>query len=350
MTNESTNIFQISHATGYGPEDRFTAHLGYLLENVPQVGQAWVDHLLAKSGRTSDRFLGARKHADGDRQDQPDFLIVCEREDILCEHKLDACLGPQQLERYLARAKRKAKATSLAFISSAEAEIPTDVVSDFNYLRPIAERRPYFLWEELYPIVADRSERLCNEFAAYMAEIGLRPVAHPDWSELFRTSRLSKDFAEHWDETERYFQGQDMKTHIGRSNSPGMEVIGALPWLRQFYLKPVRRSAARTASGGGPFITASVCVRAEQGTARAFEGSEFELDGDGSIVSAPGPLAGLKSDSEAIWCREYRKPLDDVVSSDSIEMRRRLLDFARTSFEDARKRGDAVNAIKGIGA
>jgi hypothetical protein len=261
----------------------------------------------------------------------------------MCEHKLDACLRKRQLERYLARAKSKTKHTSLAFISSAEAEIPADVVSDHGYLRPLGKRRPYFLWEELYPIVRERPERLCQEFAAYMAGLGLRPVSNADWSELFRTGDLSANFAEHWVEAQRYFQGQNMRTHIGRSNSPGMEVIGALPWLRQFYLKPVRRSAAQGSLSEGPFITASVCVRAQQLARAAFGEREFILSIDHSIVSAPGPLSGLKSEDGAIWCREYRKPLDEVVSSDSIEMKQRLLHFARTAFEDTKRRGDSAS-------
>jgi hypothetical protein len=286
----------------------------------------------------------AEKHADGNREDQPDFLIVCERDDLLCEHKLDASLGERQLERYLAFARKRGRHTKLAFISASTSELSDEVVTATDYLRPRNTRLPYFRWEELYPLVEKRQERIAREFAAYMASIGLRPCNDGNWSDLFQNPERQLAFAAHWRDTERFFKDKGLRTFVGRSRSPGMEVIGATPWLRQFYLKPVARPASATTTAEGPFISACVAVRTGGDQLEAFAGAEGLLERDPSVLSCPGPLKGFARSDEYVWCREYLQPLDQVLSDDSLVMRQNLLDFAKAAFDDAEQRGARVSA------
>ena len=93
------NIFLVSPA--FGPEDRLTAYWHYVLEAVPGVGQAFVDHVSSRSGLAPSTFLGSVDHPRGDRVNRPDLLIRCQDYDVLFEHKLDSPLGRNQLERYL---------------------------------------------------------------------------------------------------------------------------------------------------------------------------------------------------------------------------------------------------------
>jgi hypothetical protein len=94
-----TNVFFVS--PDLGPVDRLTAYWRWVLEAVPGVGQAFVDHVSSCSGLAPSTFLGSVDHPMGDRVNRLDLLISCQDYDVLFEHKLDSPLGRGQLERYL---------------------------------------------------------------------------------------------------------------------------------------------------------------------------------------------------------------------------------------------------------
>jgi hypothetical protein len=74
----------------------------------------------------------------------------------------------------------------------------------------------------------------------------------------------------------------------------------------------------------------------------AFNRPEYVLEGNPTILSCPGPLRGFPKGGKFVWCREYLAPLEKILSIDSEVMRKRLLDFARSTFADVKRSGDRV--------
>jgi hypothetical protein len=62
--------------------------LHYLITRVPSIGQGIVDIICSRSGLARVTFIRAEDHPWGDPENKPDFRLVCEEFDILCEHKL----------------------------------------------------------------------------------------------------------------------------------------------------------------------------------------------------------------------------------------------------------------------
>ena len=328
----SPNIFTLS-ATPYGPEDRFTGHLAYLFHNVPAIGQEWLNHL--RGGVKPDTFEDAGKHAAGNSQDMPDFLIVGAHEDVICEHKLGAPLGPTQLERYCSFAGKRDKPTRVAFVTGAVSEVPSCLLEEENYLRPCDGVLHYFRWEELYPIVSAHPERLAREFSGYMQQLGFRPCDTREWADLFTNAARVNDFAPQWAHTIDYFKKMGAKTVYHRVTVPAIQIKKARPWLSLLYLKPVPLPLTPTDAMLGPFISASVALDRSSPYWAAFSGPEVLLvDTPYRVLSRPVP------DGPIAWCREYIASLDAVVSADPEVMRQKLLEFAQIVFNDAVSKGE----------
>jgi hypothetical protein len=108
MHSRSVNIFRIS-STPYGPEDK--AHgAPRLLVRQRTRGRTTLARSSTLQCRVRARSIRARGQACrwGSGQSAR-FLDTGAREDVLCEHKLDAPLGERQLERYLEFARRRSR-------------------------------------------------------------------------------------------------------------------------------------------------------------------------------------------------------------------------------------------------
>jgi hypothetical protein len=326
----SLNIFSHS-ATPYGPEDKFTGHLAYLFQNIPALGQEWLNHLRSRGGLEPDTFESAGKHADGIRTSMPDFLMHGVREDILCEHKLDAPLGPQQLERYLDFARGRGRKTRLALVTGSVAYVPSALLLDGDYVRPNEGPLGYFRWEEFYPIVASRSEGLAREFTIYMEELGLRPCDTREWSDLFTNPARANDFAPQWADVARHFKTLGATVIRYKSRTPALLIKGPQSWLRQLYLKPVPRTSGKVESMRGPYLSARVAIDGDQASQAVLAAPERQLVGT-AINVLSRPAARVRGEGD--WSREYLTPLDVVVSAEPEIMRKRLLDFATVAFHD----------------
>jgi hypothetical protein len=163
-------------------EDRFTAHWHYLLDAHPELGQAVVDLLVERAGLPPSRFVGAEDHPFFTSVDRPNFLLLCEGYRILCEHKLDAELGPAQLERYCALVPNEGRdgKAFVMLVAKDPLPVPGAVIATRNYLRPSAGLVPHFRWEDFFPIVSRYAQggegrRLVGDFVAYMTALGLDP-------------------------------------------------------------------------------------------------------------------------------------------------------------------------------
>jgi hypothetical protein len=143
------NVFLVS--LNLGPEDRLTAYWHYVLDAVPGVGQAFVNHIASRAGLAQSKFLGSVDHPMGDRENRPDFLIRCWDYDVLFEHKLDSPLGRRELERYLALCQTRGQKLALAAASSLQLE--ASVCGSPWFVRPREAGAPaHFLRKPLQKI------------------------------------------------------------------------------------------------------------------------------------------------------------------------------------------------------
>jgi hypothetical protein len=178
-----TNIFLLRYIPT--DEDFFTAAFEYLLNEVPDLGQEIVEYLCQKSVQKNLKFQKAIDHPSlGDLRNKPDLLLQCEGGNIICEHKLESNLGANQLERYLNLAKLQKPHTYLALISNRNHLIPNIVLESDQYLR--GNIKKHFLWQDIYPIVANHPHRLAQDFKQLMAEFSMvqnTPIT--GWENLF---------------------------------------------------------------------------------------------------------------------------------------------------------------------
>lgn len=250
-----TNIFLLS--AELGAEDRFTASLHYLIDCVPELGQQLADLLLLSAGKPTSRFLEVRDHPQFSREDQPDFEIVCEDCHILCEHKLGSDLGTRQLERYLGLSR--GKPTYLALITNRLHQLTPEVSQHRGYLAPQNRSSPYFSWEQIYPLVDGRSERLCRDFANYMGALGMKPWRPAAWGDLFDDVNVAAAFGEQWREAHDYFVSQGGRCRLD-ADQRGLQVSRLRPWLPLFYLHVSRTLQPPSTEMHGPILGARVYI------------------------------------------------------------------------------------------
>jgi hypothetical protein len=152
---------------GSGWENLFTEQLAFFLS---------AD--LAAANALAHLFLGAcdtrvtsvsTQHALS--QGTPDLRMeFADGSYLYVEHKLDARLGDQQLERYL-------QAGKVALVSHCNQVIRDKVLKCRDYLRPVD--RDYFRWVDVYdalrimPTVDEGFGALREHFRGYMRALGL---------------------------------------------------------------------------------------------------------------------------------------------------------------------------------
>jgi hypothetical protein len=206
----------------------------------------------------------------------------------------------------------------------------------------------HFRWEEFYPLVAARPERLAREFAAYMAEdLGLRPCRTDSWADLLTNPSRREDFLPQWTQVVAYFRAMGAVT-VTRKTSLGLEVRNPLPWLRLFYLKPMARLDESTTALPGPPIRAAVFLDLADPKREVFREPGRFLDGTSfPVYSRPMAQEGTEWDPTLVGCREYLAPLDAVLSADPDVIRRQLLEFARIAFDDVERQTTGVVTRRG---
>jgi hypothetical protein len=164
------NVFLLDLSVG--EEDLLTAYWHYVLSVVPDLGQAFVDHIAERAGMPSSRFLGAIDHPIGDRSNHPDLLLRCSEYDLLFEHKLDSPLGPEQLERYVALAMQKG--WKMALLAARRLEVADGVCQSPAFVCPRGVGvPPHFLWQDVHEVLARSEAHLAHEFREYLEALGL---------------------------------------------------------------------------------------------------------------------------------------------------------------------------------
>jgi hypothetical protein len=331
------SIFQIA-ASDMGAEDKFTAALTYLIDNVPEIGQEWASLFARAHGLAAPIFERAEDHPEGDAESRPDFLLACKQFDIMCEHKLDSKLGKRQLERYLALPK--ARPTRVALITNWDIPeaVSEEVLRHPDYLKPIDSDVPYFSWQLLYPIIAMRKERLAKEFAAYMHGLGMAPLHLPSsWDDLFSNAETAAAFQSLTKDLKVHFKGLGA-TCKGDGGKLGVQIQHPNRWLHLLYIYVSKTTKPFETEVDGPFLSARIFLSKGQ----AIKLAKFKERKD-QINIRQGLIVGREVNEGASWNKdlelayEYVSSLEGYLTNDASQTRENLLDFGRTVFAHAAK-------------
>lgn len=319
-----SNIFLLPPELG--DEDRFTACFHYAIDNIPELGQAIVDFLLIQSGKSSSRFIKAVNHPFFSLADRPDFLLECEDCEIICEHKIASDLGEKQLERYLSL--HREKPFYVALITNSVCSVSSEVIATEHYLRPRASQLSHYCWQDFYPIVAERPERLAKEFAEYMRYLGMRSLTIKEWSDLFTNAETASAFKEQWIDVRSYFKQLGAHCYSDPSGV-GIQVRNPLPWITLLYINVAQSIKPIDMRIEGPYLYALVYVPEDDLHVAAFRDIDITFNYEGGAIAVR-----WHKESVASWNKkvrlvcEYYTSLQGVLSTDIQVMRKRLFGFA----------------------
>jgi hypothetical protein len=329
-------------------KERFAASWEYLLENIQDLGQDFVDFLTQRSGKPSSTFVKAVSYPSFMSDIQPDIILECQDFDILCDHRLESELSKLSLDSLFVLAKSQAKQTYIAVISNSycliEPEILDSTSAKQHYLKPhdeVNSSMPYFCWQDVYALVAQKHDRLAHEFSEYMHFMDMQPWQHSQWGELFINPDVAKIFSQQWAKTINYFQ--EMKVEAKPSGYSALEVIYPLSWLQLLYIYAARSVSHSDLQSVSPYLVATIWIKGDAKTQiQAFHGisDRFTLpDSSHIMVEIRASLADglwmIKTGSRPKLAATYYTSLDRLVASDSKQMQQNLLAFTNAVFTHA---------------
>ncbi len=339
------SIFQVHKISPR--EDYFTAAFECVLNYLPALGQEIVDFLMTATGKESSKFVKAIDHPYFEGyQCYPDLLLVCENFDIICEHKLQAPLRNGQIESYLEIARKQKKPTYLALISNRQQLVPQPVKQSLEYLS--SNDKPYFHWQDLYPIVANHPERLAQDFKELMADefemAPLTPIL--GWESLFdleseqvklyrnivaeainpyfkrdREAFCRKDGADRWGYWIKYPRGMD--------------------WLHLMYVYARSENSTHELNWDKPSIKATIWIPENHRSFNAFRNVKTVFQDRGITIHVEGynPSGELYTPAggKARAVVSYVADLNKILSSDLGKTKIAIEDFTIAVFEHAQK-------------
>ena len=326
------NIFLVS--PGLGPEDRLTAYWHYVLDVVPGVGQAFVDHVSSRSGLALSKFLGSVDHPIGDRVNRPDFLIRCQDYDVLFEHKLDSPLGRRQLERYLTLCQMRGQ--KLALVAASALPLDASVRDSPWFVRPREAGAPaHFLWQNVHQIVRGFPDRIAHDFAEFLAAWGL---AHFDWARLgdpFTSGDAARALRSLYDALAPMFRAPGVSC-LKTANSLIYQIRRPFPPVHLINVGPLVSVAEWDRRIWGRVMALWVWARRPGGGNQRvlpqahgyIRGSSPRIFVDDRASAAPVPY-----DREVFQEPQYYVPLHEVLVQSRELSQERLIAFVRTAVE-----------------
>jgi hypothetical protein len=329
-------------------KERFAASWEYLLENIPDLGQDFVDFLTQRSGKPSSTFVRSVSYPSFSAELQPDILLECQDFDIICDHHLESQLSKLSLDALFILAKSQPKKTYIAVISNSYCLIESDILAGVPakqyYLQPydgVNSSMPYFCWQDVYALVAQKRERLAHEFAEYMHFMDMQPWQHSEWGNLFLNPDVAKTFSQQWSATIDYFQEIMIDTKL--SGYSALEVIYPLHWLQLLYVYVARSVSHNDLQAVSPYLVATIWIKGDaKAQIQAFHGICDRMtlpDNNHITVEIRASLAdGLwmaKAGSRPKLAATYYTSLDRLVSSDSRQIQQNLLAFTKAVFTHA---------------
>lgn len=342
-----SNIFLLP--PNLNKKERFAAFWEYLLENIHDLGQEFVDFLMQRSGKHSSNFLKAVSYPSISDEIQPDLVLECQDFDIICDHRLESELSKHSLDAYFILAKFQKKPTYVVLISNSYCLIDPEILASETaqryYLKPrddLNSSMPYFCWQDVYAIVAQRQERIVHEFTEYMHFMDMQPWQHSTWGQLFLNPDVARNFSDQWSLAIDYLQGLGISSK--RSGYSALEIVYPLPWLQLLYIHVSRSIQHNDLQAISPYLVATIWIKGDEiNQIRAFHGisEQFTLpENDDVLIEIRASLADglwmMKTGNRPKLAATYYTSLDRIVSSDREQMQQNLLAFTKAVFNHAK--------------
>jgi hypothetical protein len=342
-----SNIFLLP--PNLNKKERFAAFWEYLLENIHDLGQEFVDFLMQRSGKHSSNFLKAVSYPSISDEIQPDLVLECQDFDIICDHRLESELSKHSLDAYFILAKFQKKPTYVVLISNSYCLIDPEILASETaqryYLKPrddLNSSMPYFCWQDVYALVAQRQERIVHEFTEYMHFMDMQPWQHSTWGQLFLNPDVARNFSDQWSLAIDYLQGLGISSK--RSGYSALEIVYPLPWLQLLYIHVSRSIQHNDLQAISPYLVATIWIKGDEiNQIRAFHGisEQFTLpENDDVLIEIRASLADglwmMKTGNRPKLAATYYTALDRIVSSDREQMQQNLLAFTKAVFNHAK--------------
>lgn len=342
-----SNIFLLP--PNLNKKERFAAFWEYLLENIHDLGQEFVDFLMQRSGKHSSNFLKAVSYPSISDEIQPDLVLECQDFDIICDHRLESELSKHSLDAYFILAKFQKKPTYVVLISNSYCLIDPEILASETaqryYLKPrddLNSSMPYFCWQDVYAIVAQRQERIVHEFTEYMHFMDMQPWQHSTWGQLFLNPDVARNFSDQWSLAIDYLQGLGISSK--RSGYSALEIVYPLPWLQLLYIHVSRSIQHNDLQAISPYLVATIWIKGDEiNQIRAFHGISEQftlLENDDVLIEIRASLADglwmMKTGNRPKLAATYYTSLDRIVSSDREQMQQNLLAFTKAVFNHAK--------------
>ena len=229
---------------GTGWEDDFTNILSFYMSSDHEALESFCRLIL---NRDFEKPVSIETQQITD-QGRPDIVITLESGSILIiECKVDACLQPDQLQRYLKINSNPENKTYVALFSKRLLEIPGSVLEEPRYKRP--DKAPHYFWTNLYNVLPRPNvdcigpEMMRSFFLDYMGAIGFAPSSlDRNWSKLFEDRTIDEN--------------QKVQKEFGR------RLILLRTWLkdRNFKVTSVSHSGIQAIPKSGPLLSLPVPV------------------------------------------------------------------------------------------
>ena len=326
------NVFFVS--PNLGPEDRLTAYWHYVLDAVPGVGQAFVDHVSSRSGLAQSPFLGSVDHPMGDRENRPDFLIRCRDYDLLFEHKLDSPLGRRQLERYLTLCQTRGQ--QLALVAASALPLEASVCDSPWFVRPREAGAPaHFLWQDVHHLVRGFPDRIARDFAEFLDAWGL---AHFGWAERgdpFTSAEAARALRSLYAALAPMFRAPGVSC-LTTANSLIYQIRRPFPPVHLINVGPLVSVAEWDRRVWGHVMAVWVWVRRPGGgNQRILPQAHGYISGSSPriFVNDRARAAPVSYDPEVFQERQYYVPLHEVLVESRKLSQDHLMSFVRTAVD-----------------
>ena len=303
-------------------EDRLTAGWEYVLDAVPGLGQAFVDHVCSRAKLPPSQFSGAIKHPRGTAENRPDFLVKCKHYDILCEHKLSAKLGNQQLERYLTLLSEPR--WKLALVAGQRIEVSAAVRAAHGYIFPTEVGAPsHFLWQDVHRVVRRFRPRIARDFAEYLEHLGLATFSWPGMGNPFTDPAAAEALKSLFDAITPSVRrpGAQCRT---RSGSLIYEIRRPFQPIHLLNVGPLQTVADFDPTIWGPVMAAWAWVRGPAGRSKPVLPTVYgHLEGSTPCILTSTEFGQYPYDAEVFIERYYYVPLREIlVRSRSLSLQR----------------------------
>lgn len=330
-----TNIFLVRE--GLGQEDRLTFHWAYVLNTVPGLGQRVVERIAERAGLPGTEFVAAIDHPSGTQRDRPDFEIKGQDWSMLFEHKLDAGLGPSQLERYLEHVTERRR-TFLALMAPRLMEVAPSVLRHPRYRRPKPGK--HFLWQDFFPLIERSRSKLAQDFGLYLGALGVQPWQWGRLGDPFTNPSADAALREVFRQVAERLR-EPGRQIIRSRRTLGLEIRKPLPGVHLCYLHAAPSIEEWDGRTQGRALVMNAWVK-RKSTQPRFGPAYGYLRGSEPRIFVSDTLVRSSWNPDVYREREFMTPLGVILGRSPAGAETRIVEFVKRCLEHLEGRGYLV--------